>query len=118
MAAKNNLFFYFFILRRVNEQVQNELKCLKDGSLEGIKVQFCSAVVFYLNFLFVKNTGHKINSLLSANCFDRVVQIFTCSIKVGDAVRHKRNAVRHERNASRHKRNASRHKRNAPRHIE
>ena len=67
------------------------------------------ACLTILILLTIQDSGRKINSLLSKNWFDRVFQIFTCSIKVDDAVRHKRNAVRHEKNASRHKRNAPRH---------
>ena len=75
---------------------------------------FCSrsylkACLTILILLTIQSAGRKINSLLSKNWLDHICQILTCSIKVGDAMRHKRNAVRHEKNASRHKRNAPRH---------
>ena len=76
-------------------------------SCSGCYQKVCLTILI---LLIIQGSGPKINSLLSKNRFDRVSPIFTCSIKVGDALRHKRNAVRHERNASRHKRNAPRHK--------
>jgi hypothetical protein len=93
---------------KVNTKEQNELKCLKNGSFGEEKFNLALGLLFIF-VSFFENTGRKINSLLSKNSFNRVFLIFIGSIKVGDAVRHKRNAVRHEKNASRHKRNAPRH---------